>query len=207
MSDETIAETYERSEAGTPEEAVDRGGIGIIDGMAVVMTRDAYAASIGYSPDGKPLSVTARFDQSEWWRTKAGEWLRIADMDETHRFNTAAMLMRNATRHAVAYAFSFGGVVAGHDGGDMAHDALEAIEDELNHQVNDDPAGWLRETALYRALTAGLPTKPKKLAKIAARARHYSDCPRRADLKAETCTCPTPICMDSSCGCSGEAHA
>lgn len=173
----------------------------------MIMTRDSYAASIGHSPDGKPLSVTARFDQGEWWLTKDGRWLRIADMDETHRYNVAAMLMRRAARHAFAYSWAFVGVVSAHDGGDMAHDALERISDELNEKTARDPQGWLRETALYRALTARLPTKPKKLKKLVKRARHYSDCPKRKDLKAETCTCPKPICQDSSCGCFGEAHA
>ena len=65
MSDETIAETAERSEIGASQQEVDRDGAVIVNGAAVVMTRDAYAASIGYSPDGKPFSVTARFDQGE----------------------------------------------------------------------------------------------------------------------------------------------
>lgn len=186
---------------------VDRDGSGVIDGVAVVMTRDAYAASIGYSPDGKPIGVVARFDQGEWWRTRDDRWLRIADMDETHRYNTAAMLTRRAGHHAFAYALSFAGEVDRHDGGDMAHDALERISDELNEQAARDPEGWLRGTTLYRALTAGLPAKARKVAKLAERARHYSTCPKRTDLKADTCTCPEPICMDSSCGCSGKAHA
>jgi hypothetical protein len=189
------------------KEECDRTGAVIVDGMAVVMTRDVYAASIGYSPDGKPFTVTARFDQGEWWRTKDGRWLRIADMDETHRYNTAAMLTRRAAHHAFAYSWAFVGVVGGHDGGDMAHDALEQISDELNRQAVDDPEGWLCGTTLYRALTAGLPTKPKKLKTLAERARHWSACPKRRDLKAPTCTCPKPVCQDSSCGCSGEAHA
>jgi hypothetical protein len=35
------------------------------------------------------------FGQREWWLRKTGEWVRIADMSPGHRYNTAAMLMRN----------------------------------------------------------------------------------------------------------------
>jgi hypothetical protein len=181
------------------------GRNGILDGGRV-MTRDAYAASIGHTADGKPLSVTARFDQGTWWRTKDDRWLRIADMDETHRYNTAAMLMRHAGRHAFAYSLGWDITVAEHDGGDMAHESLERIADEIRDQIRD-PQEWLRGTALYRALTAGFPTKRKALKRLAERAGHWSTCPKRTDLSAKTCTCPRPVFMDSSCGCSGEAHA
>jgi hypothetical protein len=35
------------------------------------------------------------FGQREWWLRKTGEWVRIAEMSAGHRYNTAAMLMRN----------------------------------------------------------------------------------------------------------------
>ena len=190
-----------------PAEIVCRRDGAISLGNAVVMTHDAYAASIGLTPDGKPLSVTARFDQGTWWRTKDDRWLRIADMDETHRYNTAAMLMRNVRHHAFAYSLGWAQIAGGHDGGDMAHESLERISDEISEQTVRDPQEWLRGTTLYKALTAGLPTKPEKLAKLAERAGHWSTCPKRTDLADRTCTCPRPVCRDSSCGCSGEAHA
>jgi hypothetical protein len=133
------------------DEFLDHGGV-MTSGGATVMGRETYLLSIGYSKDSKPLSVTARFGQGEWWQRKTGEWTRIADMSPGHRYNTAAMLMRNAARHAFAYAWGMSIEADAHDGGDMAQDAL----DRLAEDAITDPQGWLRGTTLYKALTAGL---------------------------------------------------
>lgn len=137
------------------ENEAQRTGSATLDG-AIVMSREAYAKSIGYSADFKPVSITARFSQGTWWRRVTGEWVKIADMSPGHRYNTAAMLMRGAPQHAFRYAWVFGSEVAAHDGGDMAHDALERMLDEIHRQAAEDSRGWLRGTTLYKALTEGL---------------------------------------------------
>lgn len=186
--------------SGSPEEFLDRGGV-IGSGGATVMGRATYEESIGYR-DGKPISVTARFDQGEWWLQKSGAWIRIADMSPGHRYNTAAMLMRAADVHAFKYAFEFAGVVDRHDGGEMAHDALEDLADEINKQTINDPEGWLRETTLYKALTAGLTIHGRGEASWQANGRD--------PVTGEPCEVPPPVtrvCPLDDCGCSGEAHA
>jgi len=183
------------------EKFLDGAGEVMLTGFGVVMSKDTYAASIGYSPDVKPLSVTARFNQGEWWRTRDGRWLRVVEMEPGHRYNTAAMLMRTAHIQAGRYAWGFAGMVAEHDGGDMAHESLERALDEIVEQIGGDPQGWLRGTVLYKALTAGLTvqgdgTRPWQAEK-------------RDPVTGEPCKVPprfVPVCRLDDCGCSGEAH-
>jgi len=174
---------------------------GVISGGPTIMSRATYAASIGYSPDGKPLSVTARFTQGEWWRTRDGRWLRIAEMSAGHRYNTAAMLMRGAALHAFRYAWGFADEVDAHDGGEVAHSSLERALDEVNEQSINDPLGWLRETSLYKALTAGLTVQGHGTRPWQAEGRD--------PVTGEPCEVPPPfkrVCEIPACGCSGEEH-
>ena len=185
----------------SPKDVCNHEGAVVVDGAAVVMTRESYAASIGYNPDGKPMSVVARFDQGEWWRTRDGRWLRIAEMSAGHRYNAAAMLMRGAPLHAFRYAGGFAGEVAAHDGGEMAHDSLERLLDAVNNQAVNDPGGWLRSTALYTALTAGLTVQGDGTRPWQAEGRD--------PVTGEPCEVPprlVPVCPLDDCGCSGEAH-
>jgi hypothetical protein len=184
-----------------PEAFLDRGGV-IGDGGATIMSRATYFQSIGLSPDGKPLSVTARFDQGEWWRTRDGRWLRIAEMEPGHRYNTAAMLMRTAPMQAFRYAMGWAGIADGHDGGDMAHDALERIADDVSRRAVADPRGWLRETALYRALTAGLKVKGDGTGSWQTTGRDPV-----TGKKTKVPPRLPKVCPLNDCGCSGEAHA
>jgi hypothetical protein len=183
-----------------PEDVLKRDGAMAVDG-GVVMTREYAEALAGYR-DGKPMNIVSRFDQREWWLTKDGRWLRIAEMEPGYRYNAAAMLMRSAPRQAFGYAMSFAGMVDAHDGDDMAHDALERMAEETWSKIDDDAEGWLRETALYQALTAGLTiqgdgTRPWQAEK-------------RDPVTGETCAVPLPrlpeVCMIPDCGCSGLAH-
>jgi hypothetical protein len=201
MSDETIADQSGSGEIGTPGGVLKQDGAIIVDGMAVVMTREAYAELIGYRAS-KPLSLTARFAQGTWWRMKTGEWRQISDMTPGHRYNTAAMLMRTAENLALRHAFAFAGVVDEHDGGDMAHASLEGIADDLAVQAVVDPRGWLRETALYKALTAGLT--------ITGDGTEPWQKTGRDPVTGEPTEVPpimTRVCEIPACGCSGEAHA
>lgn len=183
------------------EEFLDCGGV-IHDGGAVVMSRETYARSIGYTSDGKPESITARFAQSIWWRKRDNSWIAIADMSPGHRYNTAAMLMQAAPLHAVRHAMAFACDVGAHDGGEMAHDALEGISDELNEQAFSDPRAWLRGTTLYRALTAGLKVR-------GAGAAPWQKTGRDPVTGKKTKVPPVMVrvCELPACGCSGEAHA
>lgn len=185
----------------TPEKFLQDGGVIASHGITI-MSRETYMESIGYAPDGKPLTVVAQFDQGEWWRQKSGTWIRIADMAPGHRYNTAAMLMRAAAVHGYRYATGFSIEAARHDGGEMAHDSLERIADELWESVRNDPAGWLRGTGLYRALTAGLAingdgTQPWQATGL-------------DPVTGKATEVPPPfkrVCGVPDCGCSGEAHA
>jgi len=124
--------------------------------------------------------------QDEWWQPKVGPMLRIAEMDDGWRHNTAAFLLRRAPRLAERAWASMAADASGPLGpsGDMACDAFEAELDWLDA----DPEGWLCETPLYQALVAGLPAEgSRQRARLAERARHRSTCPRRHG--DGTCTC------------------
>lgn len=109
------------------------------------------------TPDGTVIPTTvALLHQAAWWRRQTGEWVRVAEMNPGHRYNTAAMLMRSAAVYAAAIADQARIDADGHDGGDGAQDMLDAIAGDAWDRSFGDPAGALRETALYQALTAGL---------------------------------------------------
>jgi hypothetical protein len=90
------------------------------------------------------------FDQTEKWKTKDDGWVRIADMGNRHRLNSAALLLRKAGWYADITAAAelrlFG-------------DAPDDVADSWLQEISDrdaDPVRWMRGTALYRALVAGL---------------------------------------------------
>jgi hypothetical protein len=151
---------------------------------------------------GKPMSIPARFDQAEWWRRKTGEWVKVAGMSPGHRYNTAAMLMREADVIATRYSAGFSVMAAMHDGGEMAHEALGREASDLHERAMRDPRGWLRTTVLYKALTDGLTvqgdgTQPWQKT-------------GRDPVTGEPTEVPPPMrraCEIPTCGCSGEAHA
>lgn len=106
------------------------------------------------TPDGKVLTLRAKLEQGTWWRTKQGEWLRVAEMRERHRRNTAAMLLRGAAAYAELVAWSELGLLAG-PFGDAPKDVVDMMfrEQEIRDQ---DPEAWMRGTVLYRALLDGI---------------------------------------------------
>ena len=134
------------------------------------------------------VSIMWLLHQDEWWQPQGRPMLRIAEMNQAWRHNTAAWLLRRA-RALAEHAWA--SMVADASGplgpsGDMACDAFETAMDQLDA----DPEGWLCETPLYRALIAGLPAEgSRQRAQLAERARHYSTCPRRHGHG--TCTCQT----------------
>jgi hypothetical protein len=97
-----------------------------------------------------PERLDERFRQSEWWKPKDTGWIRIADMEPSHRANTARYLLRRAAAYADAIGFA-----------ELSwfQSAPEELVDSWlaeDGRRMDDPAGWIRSTPLYRALVAGL---------------------------------------------------
>jgi hypothetical protein len=140
------------------------------------------------TPDGRVLdTASAMLGQGEWWRRKTGEWARIADMSPGHRYNTAALVMRNATGHALAIASEAIFYADTHDGGDGAQSALDRVASKAQHIALNDPQRAVRESVLYRALTAGLTVQGD-------------------GTQPWQKTGGDPMCEIPACGCSGEAH-
>lgn len=98
----------------------------------------------------RPERVDDRLRQGEWWRTKEGEWVRIADMAPSHRINTARMLLRKSAGYAEAMRWAEFGIMHG------APD--EVVDSWLNSddRRTANTTAWIASTALYKALVAGL---------------------------------------------------
>lgn len=109
------------------------------------------------TPDGRLLTLADKFGQGDWWRAKDGQWLRITEMDERHRRNTAAMLLRRAAVYAGQVAWSEFGTLTGPLGGAPEDVVDEVLRDQERRDA--DPEGWVRGTPLYRALVAGIPAE------------------------------------------------
>lgn len=151
--------------------------------------------------EGKPYGARDQFDQGEWWLQKSGAWIRVADMSPSHRYNTAAMLMRHAEAHAFNYGMMLAGEVSLHDGGEMAHESLERMVDE---HAEKDSREWLRSTALYKALTAGLIVQGDG---TESWQKAGYDPTTGLPLADEIPPRLPRVCEIPACGCSGEAHA
>lgn len=91
------------------------------------------------------ISVLIR--QGKWWRGKDGRYIKVKDMHPKHRANAARMLERNAGN----FAAKFGWAITTHyiDAPDDVMDYACREEDE----ALADPLRWIRQTAIYRALT------------------------------------------------------
>jgi len=113
-------------------------------------TRDRREAA---TPPGahRPLGWSGLFGQGEWWKTRDGRWIKVADMEESHRANTVRFLARRARGYADRVAF---GLVL--SVGDAPEDVVDAVLGE-QEEMRRNPGKWIVGTALYRALAAGLP--------------------------------------------------
>jgi hypothetical protein len=114
--------------------------------------------------------------------------VRVAEMDPEWRYNCARMLLRNAAGLADRYGW-----------GEMQSPGLAGLSDDNQMMLAEDmaqwdaerlanPQLWMATTSLYRALAAGLPVRPRKLWRLAQRARHWSSCPARRSARNE-CRC------------------
>lgn len=102
------------------------------------------------------VDVTPSFlDQGEWWRTRDGRDIRVADMELSHVQNLIAYLHRHAWRFHYATCMREGADLMGPLGprGEIASYHAEQGWEELLHQ---DPNEWLDETELLKALRARL---------------------------------------------------
>ena len=67
----------------------------------------------------------------EVWTNSLGRDILIADMDPEYARAIKNMLLRKAQHYVNRQAWRMVFVTAAHDGGEMAHDSLEQITDEL----------------------------------------------------------------------------
>jgi hypothetical protein len=150
----------------------------LLDEIESGTVRTVEEVTSQHRPQG--MSYDRYFDQGEQWKPNGKPMVAIADMDDAWRHNAARWLERNAAVLAAKYAAAvhMWFAVRGPDSGAAARAA--------------DPEGWIRTTALYRALVADLPSGEARDA-LAVRARHYSTCPARIDDDA-TCNCHLSEC-------------
>lgn len=131
------------------------------------------------------------FDQGERWKPSGKPLVAIADMDPAWRHNSARFLERRAAEFAIRYgraeAMWWAAECASQIGPSEA--SRDGIEREMAERADaraEDPVGWIRTTALHKALVAGLPDGDEREA-LAERARHWSTCPIRNG--GDTCRC------------------
>jgi hypothetical protein len=139
-----------------------------------------------HAPSGP--TILELLDQTEWWKPQRGPMIRVEAMTDTHRLHTAAWLFKRAESLAAVMAMH---VMSGPGpSGDAACDDLDGIVGGLLDHHDE----WMRETELFGALLADLPTpaQAEEWADLLARAKHWSTCPRNAILAAPFCTC-TPV--------------
>lgn len=123
-------------------------------------------------------------DQDKKWKPDGKPFVAIADMDPEWRYNASRWLERRARRIASAYssgvALKLDALIASPIGpSQTVADQLQADAWNAEHERQRDPVGWIRTTALYRALVADLPDCSIALDAIADRAKHWAGCPAR----------------------------
>jgi hypothetical protein len=90
----------------------------------------------------------SQFDQGVWWKTKDDGWMRITDMEPSHRANAARFLLRRAEIFKWRHEMKMLG---------MLHDAPDDVVDSwLSREVDQSPADWMHGTTLFRAMRAAL---------------------------------------------------
>lgn len=143
-------------------------------------------------PRAKGVSWTEYLDQGEQWKPNGKPMVRIDSMDPTWRLNASRWLVRNAKvfaqKYSLAAMFEFA-VICGSPvrPSEMSTDGIEAEMEQEADSRRRDPEAWIRSTALYGALTAGLPAEADDLAALSERAKHWSDCPVRSG--GDACRC------------------
>jgi hypothetical protein len=145
--------------------------------------------------------VYAFLDQGEVWFPKGRPRVRVADMDEAWRLNTTRFMERRASYYALRYNMgeifalsepTMRNVVGEYAGQPIEHGPAFSHLD-LMGDLAHDAFEWIRTTALYRALAAGLPNCSAALEALKERAQHYSTCPQRIGQPGN-CTCHLSEC-------------
>lgn len=93
------------------------------------------------------LTVMASPDQAEIWIDQTGRVWRLEEMASSHRQNLIAWLRRQAMslRDLVALEFTTFPL----PNGDMA---TEAVMNDFDRMLSEDPIQWLESTPLYQRL-------------------------------------------------------
>lgn len=100
--------------------------------------------------DGKPLTWQQMLDQGEWWRTRAGDWVRVAELGHDHASNLRFWLENRATALQFRYCMQLLPMAP------TATHAGDAFDDMLDEIMSTDPIVWLRTTKLLTAIGARL---------------------------------------------------
>ncbi len=105
------------------------------------------------APEGAPDGIGEMLDQVEWYRDSAGNWWQVAEMGKLFRRASAERLIqvalpmaKNVFRDLYAY---------GMPSGEQAQMDLERGEAEVEVILESEANAqdWMRQTALYAALT------------------------------------------------------
>lgn len=153
------------------------------------LTREVESGTVAPPKEPTPrkepgMSWFDYLNQGQVWRPNGKPPVAIADMDQEWRYNAARWLERGAVAIGQRYSLDSSLWLAVQLGSPLgpSENAADRIERDIereNAEIDRDPVAWIRTTPLHQALMTGLPTKPKKLAALAERARHWSTCPAR----------------------------
>jgi len=134
-------------------------------------------------------------NQRQWWLPNGRSAVPIKSMDKAWRFNASRWLERHSERFMSLYRAAYAVAwfrMAWEDMPDGAFCALSAENARQGRALALSPTDWMLQTPLHQELVRGLPTKRRKVEKLARRAHHWSFCPLRQSGHAEgaTCSCP-----------------
>lgn len=96
--------------------------------------------------EDRPRRWSALLDQTEWWKTGDGSYIRVAEMEPRHRANTVRWLMRRAGALVDAMGIQDLPLLYG-----APEEAVDAYMREDEERLND-PEGWMSRTPLVQAL-------------------------------------------------------
>jgi hypothetical protein len=161
-------------------------------GALLALLREVESGTVRTVEEATPKSAPARtgmswFEyliQDKQWQPNGKPMVAIADMDPEWRYNAARFLERRAAvigqRYSLAQTMWFAAITSSPLGpSENSADSIQSDMEREEAEIARDPVAWIRTTKLHRALVAGLPTKKRKVERLAERARHWSTCPAR----------------------------
>lgn len=110
------------------------------------------------------MSVITRYwwENTETWTTREGEVIALEDLEPSHRRNILRWTARRIERVREVEGWRWAIQVALHDGGDMAHDAIES---EAAFVDESSPVEFFNSLPLVKALKA---LEPKVIVRVAS---------------------------------------